>query len=122
MQQSELAELRKKYGEPVNCCRWCNQWKPYSKLYRSNTTTDGLGRFLGVITCNSCYHKFRKVVKDDVVVDKLFGWLEKNLHIKILVTYDEQEIVRGIVSLRGSSADQAGPSSSSPSETPPPRV
>lgn len=85
MNQRELVAMQQELGEAVACCQWCHEWKPYSKLYRSVTTRDGLGRFLGLVTCNSCYYKFRKIVTTDEVVPQLFGWLEKNLGVKIVI-------------------------------------
>ncbi len=58
-------------------------------MYKSTTSKNGLSMFLGVTTCNSCYHKFRSAVSDDATVGRLLGWLEKNLGINIKVTCSE---------------------------------
>lgn len=115
MNQRDIVAMQKRLGESVACCRWCHEWKPYSKMYRSSTTKDGLGRFLGLVTCNSCYYKIRSAVQDEATIGRLLTWLERNLGVKItvrcnatgLVIYRERREVRG--------GPKPSPSSSSPS-------
>lgn len=94
MFSSELRELERKFGEPVRFCEWCQTWKPFSKMYKSRTASDGIGTFMGLKTCNSCHHKFRKIASKKETAVNLLAWLETvlgkySIHIQILEASDE---------------------------------
>lgn len=75
---AEFQAMREQYGEDVLFCQWCDRWLPRSKMLNR-----GASRFLGTTICSSCYHNFRKFIKNDDNVQSLLAWVEKNTGIRI---------------------------------------
>lgn len=89
MNQRDIVALQEELGEQVACCRWCGQWKGYSKMYKSGNSRNGLSKFLGVETCNACYNKFRNAIKDEATVGRFLAWLGRNTGVNIKVDTTE---------------------------------